>query len=113
MSGSSWENIQDVREALPNVWKLSRGPLGSPAGPPGCPVVVGWPFGCPGVVGRPSWMSGNPFRIFGSGQKALPEVRKWSGEPPGCPAVVGRPSRLIWSGRETLPDIREPLQIFL
>ena len=57
MSGSSWENIQDVREALPNVWKLSRGPLGSPAGPPGCPVVVGWPF-----------------RMSGSGWKTLPDV---------------------------------------
>ena len=59
------------RVALPNVWDRSRGP----------PI-------CPGVVGRPPSLLGvvrKPFRMTGSSQKALPNVRKWSGNPPGCP----------------------------
>ena len=51
-------------------------------------------------------------RRFGSGRVTLPEVWKWSGDPPGGPEVVvrssrrlkvvGRPSRRSGSGRETL-----------
>ena len=47
-----------------------------------------------------------------SGQKALPDVREWSGVPPKSPevvemhsgslGVVRRPSRMSWSGREAL-----------
>ena len=40
-------------------------------------------------------------------QKALPDVREWSGDPPGCPGVVGRPFRMSGSGRETLADVPE------
>ena len=63
--------------------------------------------------------------MSGSGRKAIPYVREWSGGPPECPrevgrhsqtsGLVGRPSRMSLSGgrpyrmfgrgRETLPDI--------
>ena len=68
---------------------------------------------------------GWPSRMSGSGQEALPEVRKWSedtpgcpgvvgtpsqmsecsGGPPGCLVVIGRPSRMSGSGREALPYV--------
>ena len=79
-----------VREAIPNVRELSRGP-------PGCPVD---PLGCPGVVGRPS-------RMFGSYRDSLLDVREWSGSPPRCPGVVESPSRMSESGWESLPGVRE------
>ena len=102
MSGS-------VREALPDVWELSKAYLD----------VLEWsgdPLGCPGVVGLPSQM-------FGSGCESLPDVREWSGDPPGCPGVVGSPTgcprvverqfRMSMSGQEALPDVRELLEAFL
>ena len=45
--------------------------------------------------------------MTGSGRLALPEVLKWSVDPPECPGVVGRPCRMSRSGREALPDVRE------
>ena len=40
--------------------------------------------------------------MSGSGRKALPDVREWSGGHPGCLFVVGRPSRMSERGREAL-----------
>ena len=51
-------------------------------------------------------MDGIPFRRFGSGRKTLPEVWKWSGDPPEGPEVVWRPSRRSGSGQETFPEVR-------
>ena len=45
----------------------------------------------------------------GSGWLALPDVQEWSGDPSGCPGVVGRLSQMSLSGRDALPDVREPL----
>ena len=56
--------------------------------------------------------------MFGSGRKALTNVREWSRGAyrcsrvvavghPGCPGVVGRPSRMSRSGWEALPENRE------
>ena len=45
-------------------------------------------------------------RMSGSGRKAIPNVREWSGGHPGCPAVVGRPSQMSGSGQEALLDVR-------
>ena len=52
--------------------------------------------------------------MFGSGQLALPDDRKWSRGPPGCPGgplgflgVVRKPSWMPGSVREALPDVRE------
>ena len=45
----------------------------------------------------------------GSGRKALPEVREWSGGRRGGLGVVGRPFRRSGSGREALPEVRERL----
>ena len=50
-----------------------------------------------GVVRRHSQMTG-------SGRKALPGVREWSGGPLGCPGVVRRPTRMSGSGEEALGD---------
>ena len=54
--------------------------------------------------------------MSGSGSKALPDFREWSGDSfksPGvvgdplcCPGVVGRPSRMIGIGRKVLPVVR-------
>ena len=54
--------------------------------------------------------------MSGCGRKALSDVREWSEGTPGCTGVVGwpsgclgvvrRPSRMSWSGREALPDVR-------
>ena len=72
------------------------------------------------MVGRPSCRSG-------SGRETLPEVLKWSGDPPGGLEVVGRPfwrsgnvrkthsvievversSRRCGAGWETLPEVRK------
>ena len=52
------------------------------------------------MVGRPSPRSE-------SGWETLPEVRKWSVDPPGGPEMVGRPSRWSGSSRETLPEIQK------
>ena len=97
------------REALLDVQEWSVGPVG-----------------CPGVVRR-------PYRMYGSGQQSLSNVREWSGDlhecperpsgcprvverrvlrewsggPPGCPGVVGGPYGFCGSGRETLPNGRE------
>ena len=46
------------------------------------------------MVGRLSWR-------FGSGLDTLPEVRKWSGDPPEGPEVIGRPVRCSGNGWET------------
>ena len=74
MSGS-------VRKVIPALSDV-REKLG---GPSSCPGVGGSPPECPGVDARPSWMSGSlreACRIFGSGRKAIPNVREWSGGPP-------------------------------
>ena len=62
-------------------------------------------------------MVGKPSQRSGSGQKTLPEVRKWSGDPsgnpevvgypPGCVELVGRPFRRSGSGRDTLQEVRK------
>ena len=83
MSVTVQKALPDIREALLNVQKWSRGSLG-----------------CPRVVRRPSRMSG-------SGRDALSDVREWLRGPPRCSGVVGRPSRLSGIGREALPDDRE------
>ena len=49
------------REAHPDVRKWLRGLPG-----------------CPEVVGSPSWMSGRPCRMSGSGREALPYVLEGS-----------------------------------
>ena len=41
-----------------------------------------------------------------SGRETLPDVQEWSVGPPGCPGVVGSPSRMTWSGREAIPNVR-------
>ena len=109
MSGSGLEALPDGREWL------------------------GGSHGYPGVVGRPFQMSGScrdalrmsescqkalskslrPSRLSGYGREtfldvpewweALPDVQKWSGDPPVCPGLVERPFRMSGSGRETLP----------
>ena len=43
---------------------------------------------------------------FGDGTETLPEVRKWSGDPPGGPELVGRPAWTSGTGRETLQQVR-------
>ena len=52
--------------------------------------------------------------MSGSGRKALPDIREWSGGPPGFPRVVGktsreigRPFQMFGSGQETFPYVRE------
>ena len=127
MPGSGRETLPDVPEgwkSLPDVQKLSEGPLGRAGGPIGCPGVVRRPSrlsrcgempssmslrprGCTGVFGRPSRMSG-------SGREALSDVWEWLGGPPGslggppeCPEVVGSPSRMSGSSWETLPNVQE------
>ena len=47
------------------------------------------------------------FRMSGSGQETLPEVREWSKNHSGFQGVVGRPSKMTASGRDALPDVRE------
>ena len=114
MSWSGQETHSDDREWLGDT--------------PGCPGVLGRSLRCPGVVGSPTWMAVRPFRISGSvqetlldvrekvgrpsrmsgsGQEALPNVLEWSGVPPGCPGVVERPSWICGRGRETLSDVLE------
>ena len=60
--------------------------------------------------GRESFrMSGSDresLRMSGSGRDALPEVQKWSEDPPGCLVVVSWPSRMSGNFRESLPDAR-------
>ena len=46
-------------------------------------------------------------RMFGSGRKAIPNVREWSGGPSGCPRVLESLSRMSGSGLEASPDVRE------
>ena len=70
MSGSCRVPFQDVREATPVVRECLEGP---------------------------SWMSGRPARMSGSGRKALSAVRERSGSSLECPGVVRRLSQL--SGR--------------
>ena len=43
--------------------------------------------------------------MSGTGQETLPEVWKWSGDPPGGPEVVERPSRRYASGWEALLEV--------
>ena len=84
------------------------------------PEVVGVLIASVELVGRPSLRSG-------SGQETLPEVRKWSEDPPGGLEVVedplvgpevvgvliasvelvGRPSLRSGSGQETLPEVQK------
>ena len=45
--------------------------------------------------------------MFGSGQKAFPDVWKWSESLPGCLGVVGSPSLMSESGPESLPKVQE------
>ena len=69
-------------------------------------------------------MVGRTSRMSGSGHKAIPNVREWSGGPHGNPGVVGGlpgclgvvrkpswksggPSWITGSGREALTDVRE------
>ena len=44
-----------------------------------------------------------------SGREALSNVQEWSGGLPESLAMVGRPYQMCGSGRETLPDVQEPL----
>ena len=83
MSGSSREDLPDVRKQLPVDRDWSGGPPGYP-----------------GEVGR-------PFRMTGSGREALSDDREWSGGPSGCPGVVLSLTRMSGSGREALLDVRE------
>ena len=62
--------------------------------------MVGGPPDCLEVVVR-------LYRMSGSGRKAIPNVREWSGDSLGCPGVVGWPSQLPRSGLEILSDVRE------
>ena len=55
-----------------------------------------------GVIGKPSGM-------YGSGRKALPNVRVWSGGHYGFMGVVGRAFWMSRSGREALKDVRDSL----
>ena len=50
------------------------------------------------MVGRPSERSK-------SGREILPQVRKWSGDPPGHPKVLGRHPGMSESGRETRLEV--------
>ena len=86
-----------VRVAVSDVREWSGGRLG-------CPGVVGGPSKCPGVVGSLSHMTGG-------GREALPVDWEWSEGPPGCLGVVGRPSRMSGSGRESLQEVWEALQM--
>ena len=52
-------------------------------------------------------MVGRPSRWSGSGSRTLPEVQKWSGDPPGCLNVVGSSSRRCKTGRETFAEVRK------
>ena len=101
--------------------------------------MSGRPVGYPGVVGRPTQMSESgletlPYvrealsdvrewwealphvceacRMFGSGRKAIPNVREWSGGPPGCLRVIGSPSQMSESGWEALLDVREWSKVY-
>ena len=49
----------------------------------------------------------SPFQMSGSGRKAHPKVREWSGGPPKGPGVVGRPFRRSKSGQEALLEVQE------
>ena len=51
------------------------------------------------MVERQSWKSG-------SGRETLPDIRKWSGDPPGDPDLAGRPTQRSGCGRETLSEVR-------
>ena len=85
MSRSGREALPDVPEgwkALPDVRQLSSGP----------PECVGGSPGGPGVVRKHS-------RMFGRGQKALPDICEWWG-----------PSRVSESSREMFPNVREWLE---
>ena len=54
-----------------------------------------------------SLSGGRLFRISGCGRKAIPNVWKWSEDPPVCPGVVERSSRMSGRGWEALSDVRE------
>ena len=59
--------------------------------PPDGTVVVGMPSRRYGVVRerhRGAEVVGRPYRRSGSGQGTVPEVRKWSGDPPEGTEVV-------------------------
>ena len=45
--------------------------------------------------------------MSGSGWEAIPDVRKWSEDPPVCLGVVGRTKRMSGSGQESLPNVPE------
>ena len=49
--------------------------------------------------------------MSGSGREDLPDVREWSRGPPGCPGVIGRPTQMFASGRESLSNVQEALQM--
>ena len=83
MPSSGRKALQDVRLALPDIFKWS-GSL------PGC-LAVG---------GRPS-------RISRSSIGSLPYIREWLGGHSGCLGVVWRPSRISWCVRDALPDVWE------
>ena len=45
--------------------------------------------------------------MSGCGRESLPDVWKWSEDPPGCPRAVDRPSQMPAIGRDYLPDVRK------
>ena len=102
MSGSGWEALTGVRDALPDLREWS-----------------GVLHRIPGEVCRPFPMSGcgrEALLEIGSCREAIPEVRDWSGGHPGRPGGIERPSRKSESGRgasrksgrglEALPNVR-------
>ena len=61
------------------------------------------------MIGRPSQKYGSgqrPSWRCGTGWDTLPEVRKWSGDPPDVQELIGKPSRRFGTGPETLPEVR-------
>ena len=86
MSVSGWEPLPDVTEwweSLLDVRQLSGGP--------------------------PPRMSESPYRMSGSGQLALPDVRDWLGGYSECQGFVRRQSRKSRCGRKVLLEVRKLL----
>ena len=62
------------------------------------------------MVGGPSRWSGSgrgTLPVVRSGRWTLPEVRKWSGDPPVGQELVGGRSRRSENGLGTLPQVRK------
>ena len=121
MVGRPYRKSESGREALPEVRKWLRDPVGGPEVVETLPEVWNWSKVSPGgpeLFGRYSRWSETGRRLFrrcGTGLENIPEVWKWSGDPPGVPEVVGYPpggvemvGRHSWwyeSGRETLQEV--------